>query len=210
MKRKSKKKVFAVLMCAVLAATGIVGTTFAILHKSSEPAQNKFKGSAVNIGVLEDGKILEDGDNQKTYPKMTSDGVAKSVKIKNIDSEEYPTADTYVRVRLVPIFRDANGATIAADMSKVLYTYGENTDGNWLVKDVGGSDYYYYKKALAPDEETTELIIKVAYTGEIPDGATFELRVLTEGVAAGQKDSLTAWGLPLQNPFAGLTPVANV
>ena len=32
MKRKSKKKVFAVLMCAVLAATGIVGTTFAIFH----------------------------------------------------------------------------------------------------------------------------------------------------------------------------------
>lgn len=177
----------------------------AMLNKQSQEAVNEFQGAGVNIAVYENGEELEsEGQgNVKDYPQIQKDkAVPKSVRIKNIDSEEYPTTDTYVRVRLVPIFRDADGASTAADMTKIRYTYG-NEDGLWKKEIVSGETYYYYTKSLAPDESTSELIREVAYEGEVPEGTRFELQVLTEGLAANQSGSLSAWGL--NGSFEGLS-----
>lgn len=194
MKQMSKKKVIAISLSVVLVAAGIIGVTLAMLKAKADPVTNDFAGAAVNIGVLENGNVIETGGDN-TYDKVVKDTpVAKEVQIKNIHSEKYPTTDTYVRVRLVPIFRNDKGQTVAADMSKVEYTYG-NSDGLWKKQTVKGETYYYYTKALAPNEASSMLITAVTYTGEVPEGAEFELQVLTEGVAAKQSGSLSAWGL---------------
>lgn len=196
MGNKKKILVAAISACAILSAAGI---TMAMLSKQSQAVTNEFQGAGVNIGVLENGNLLEDegghGDNVQEYPKIEKDKpVQKIVQIQNIDSEEYPTTDTYVRVRLVPIFRDADGASVAADMSKVQYTFG-NKDGLWKKEKVSGEMYYYYTKALAPNESTSSLIEAVTYTGDVPEGTHFELQVLTEGLAASQSGALSAWGI---------------
>lgn len=203
MKQMSKKKVIAISLSVVLVAAGMIGVTLAMLKAKANTVTNDFAGAAVNIGVLENNKVIETGGDN-TYDKVVKDTpVAKEVQIKNIHSEEYPTTDTYVRVRLVPIFRNAKGQTIAADMSKVEYTYG-NSDGLWKKQTVAGETYYYYTKALAPNEESSMLITAVTYTGEVPEDAEFELQVLTEGVAAKQSGSLSAWGLDDFNTLSNL------
>lgn len=203
MRQMSKKGKIAIVGVLGLLVIAVVGTTIAMLQKKTDPVQNDFAGAAVNIGVIENGKDtpLEDGDNTNVYDSIVKDQpVGKEVSIKNIDSAEYPTTDTYVRVRLVPIFRNEAGETVPADMSKVSYTYGD--DGNWKKEETaGGETYYYYTRALAPDDVSGMLITSVTYTGEVPEGTTFELQVLTEGIAANQKDSLSAWGL---SDFNGL------
>lgn len=196
MRQMSKKaKIIAAGVLALL-VVAVVGTTIAMLQKKTNPVQNDFAGAAVNIGVIENGTDapLEDGDNTNGYDKIEKNKpVSKEVSIKNIDSTDYPTANTYVRVRLVPIFRNEAGETVPADMTKVTYTYDDTE--NWKKQVIDGETYYYYTKALAPDEVSGKLISAVTYTGDVPEGAVFELQVLTEGIAAGQNQSLNAWGI---------------
>lgn len=195
MRQMSKKKVIAISLSVVLVAAGIIGGTLAMLKAKANPVTNDFAGAAVNIGVLENDKVIETGGNNRYDTIVKDNPVTKEVQIRNIDSDDYPTTDTYVRVRLVPIFRNDKGQTVAADMSKVEYTYG-NEDASWKKQITeSGETYYYYTKALAPGEDSSELITAVTYTGEVPEGATFELQVLTEGVASKQSNSLSVWGL---------------
>lgn len=135
--------------------------------------------------------------------------VEKTVQIKNMNKLEnsgapdadYPTTDTVVRVRLVPCIRYDDtapnyggqvvpvSATDANGKSLVGYKFN-NTDGvnttNWEKKTEGTETYYYYKTPLAPGKTTEALFDHVTYTGEIPEGAHFELQVLAEGIAANQ------------------------
>lgn len=194
MEQIKNKKIVTVILAAIL-ALGAVGATFALLNTRSETATNLFNGAGVNIGIVEDGeeKPIESGSKQ--YPEIQpGTPMQKEVQIKNIDSKEYPTTDTYVRVRLVPIFRDKNGGSVAADLSQVQYTYG-NEDGTWKKEVREGETYYYYTESLASNELTSKLITAVQYNAEIPEGTTFELQVLTEGIASGQEGALSAWGL---------------
>ena len=199
MKRMDKKKKRIVIsLGALLVAAGAIGVTFAMMRTNTQVAANTFSGGIVNVAVDEGGNIYETGAN--TYEKITAGTpAAKSVKIVNKDTDQkgnpLRTTDTYVRVRLVPVFRDENGGSVPIDMKEenIVYTYGDTE--NWKKQNADGETYYYYTKALAAGESTTELIQAVTYKGEVPEGATFELQVLTEGVAAKQANSLSAWGI---------------
>lgn len=205
-----KYKIFIISAAVfILAAAGTVGVAFALLQRKTDPADNAFTGGAVNIGVLENGVLYESGDlaggnlNDR-FDQITS-GVAvpKTVAVQNIDRPDYPTADTYVRVRLVPSFvydegTDYAGQIAAVDLrGKVQFEYEDTL--NWKYAGDGDEKYYYYTKPLRPGAVTGNLIRSVTYTGEVPEGTHFELKVLTEGVAANQKadgkSSLSAWDL---------------
>ena len=160
-----------------------------------------------------DGKPIEDsigGVNTITgFDAITSGNpVEKTVQIKNMnklpDGSDYPTTDTVVRVRLVPCFRydekapNYGGQVVPVDMKDVTYHYsGKNTinTDRWeskqedpVTEDTSSNyeTYYYYKTTLAPGDVTEPLFDHVTYTGEIPEGAHFELQVLAEGAAAKQ------------------------
>lgn len=81
------------------------------------------------------------------------------------------------------------------------------TDSKWVVDHSSGESYYYYTDAVTPGSTTTNLITAVTYTGKLPESTHFELQVLTEGVAAGQKDAdgnsslKGAWGI---DDFSGM------
>lgn len=191
----SRKKKLAVTITCICAAIAVAGSTIAFLNAKSQEATNEFAGAAVNVGVVENGTVYENGDNTNTgYSKVTSGTpVTKSVRIENITSEAYPTTDTYVRVRLVPSFRDGDGNLLAVniDDTNVAYTYGDKE--NWKYETVDGEKYYYYTEVLNPGDISSELIKAVTYTGNVPEGAHFELQVLTEGVPVAALER--AWGI---------------
>lgn len=218
---------------------GAAGTTYALLNARTVTVANQFAGAAVNIGVVEqftdDNTIIyEDMGEQLTdnindvYDRIKDDNTTrtKEIAVKNIDSDEYPTTDTYVRVRLVPmiIYDDSKenieagiaGNIAAVDMrGKVSYFYAnelkskadvdkamkdnEDLTGSWFYMDNSSFDdnerYYYYSVPVAPGDMTSRLINKVTYTGDIPENAHFELKVLAEGVSSKQEDSRADWGL---------------
>ena len=218
---------------------GAAGTTYALLNARTVTVANQFAGAAVNIGVVEqftdDNTIIyEDMGEQLTdnindvYDRIKDDNTTrtKEIAVKNIDSDEYPTTDTYVRVRLVPMIiyddRKENieagiaGNIAAVDMrGKVSYSYAnelkskadvdkamkdnEDLTGSWFYMDNSSFDdnerYYYYSVPVAPGDMTSRLINKVTYTGDIPENAHFELKVLAEGVSSKQEDSRADWGL---------------
>ena len=214
----------------VLLMGAAAGTTYALLNTRTVTVANQFAGAAVNIGVVEhfnDDNIIiyEDMGEQLTdnindvYDRIRDDNTTrtKEIAVKNIDSDEYPTTDTYVRVRLVPmiVYDDSKenikagiaGNIAAVDMrGKVSYSYAnalkskaEYLTGSWFYMDNSSSDdnerYYYYSVPVAPGDMTSRLINKVTYTGDIPENAHFELKVLAEGVSSKQEDSRADWGL---------------
>lgn len=213
---KSVNKKWVVVIASVgVLAIALISVTMALLNKKTEAALNPFSGSAVNIGVVENNKIYEDGKNQVTgfdQNALTNGGAKKVVQIKNMNKlensgdpdKDYPTTDTVVRVRLVPCIRydetDPNygGQVVPVDIKNVSYHYN-GSDGinfnKWESKQeaaVSGDTtskqetYYYYKTPLAPGKTTEALFDRVTYTGDIPENAHFELQVLAEGAAAKQ------------------------
>lgn len=213
---KSVNKKWVVVIASVgVLAIALISITMALLNKKTEAALNPFSGSAVNIGVVENNKIYEDGKNQVTgfdQNALTNGGAEKVVQIKNMNKLEnsdtpdadYPTTDTVVRVRLVPCIRydetDPNygGQVVPVDIKNVSYHYNGSEGINfnkWESKQeaaVSGDTtskqetYYYYKTPLAPGKTTEALFDRVTYTGDIPENAHFELQVLAEGAAAKQ------------------------
>lgn len=233
------KKTALVAGITVLLMSAAAGTAYALLNAMTVTVANQFAGAVVNIGVVEqftdDNTIIyEDMGEQLTdnindvYDRIKDDNTTrtKEIAVKNINSEEYPTTDTYVRVRLVPmiIYDDSKenikagiaGNIAAVDMrGKVSYSYAnelkskddvnkdiqdnEDLTGSWFYMDNSSSDdnerYYYYSVPVAPGDMTSRLINKVTYTGDIPENAHFELKVLAEGVSSKQEDSRADWGL---------------
>lgn len=213
---KSVNKKWVVVIASVgVLAIALISVTMALLNKKTEAALNPFSGSAVNIGVVENNKIYEDGKNQVTgfdQNALTNGGAKKVVQIKNMNKlensedpdKDYPTTDTVVRVRLVPCIRydetDPNygGQVVPVDMKNVSYHYNSSDNINsdkWESRQedtVSGDTtskqetYYYYKTPLAPGKTTEALFDRVTYTGDIPENAHFELQVLAEGAAAKQ------------------------
>lgn len=181
---------------------GAAGTTYALLNTRTVTVANQFAGAAVNIGVAEhfnDDNIIiyEDMGEQLTdnindvYDRIKDDNTTrtKEIAVKNINSEEYPTTDTYVRVRLVPmiIYDDSKenikagiaGNIAAVDMrGKVSYSYAnelkskddvnkdiqdnEDLTGSWFYMDNSSSDdneRYYYYSVPVAPGDMTSRLI---------------------------------------------------
>ncbi|GEM_PF-3575765 len=183
---------------------------------------NRFRWSAVNIAVVLDtqeeqqeeryyeqkGNSIENvytrygGYENTSHVQMhLQKGVSAqcTVRILNRDLPVYPTQNTYVRVRLLPMLvydntqeNEANncaGTIAAADIDKyVTFTYTQDT--YWKQKEVQvgerTQEYMYYTKPLAPGAQTENLLESVTCTSEIPEGMHLELGIFAEGIAASE------------------------
>ena len=154
-----KITVSAGLLAAVMLL--VTGVTYASLKTRTKAVDNVFKGACVNIGIVEKNKnkemILEDSNNSNVYERISENmrTAAKEVAVKNITSQDYPTTDTVVRVRFVPVLvYDDNeqnkkdniaGQTVPLDMrGKVDYILADGvvaeassqeTEAKWIYKD---------------------------------------------------------------------------
>ena len=196
------KKTALVAGITVLLMSAAAGTAYALLNARTVTVANQFAGAVVNIGVVEhfnDDNIIiyEDMGEQLTdnindvYDRIKDDNTTrtKEIAVKNINSEEYPTTDTYVRVRLVPmiIYDDSKenikagiaGNIAAVDMrGKVSYSYAnelkskddvnkdiqdnEDLTGSWFYMDNSSSDdneRYYYYSVPVAPGDMTSRLI---------------------------------------------------
>ena len=196
------KKTALVAGITVLLMSAAARTAYALLNARTVTVANQFAGAVVNIGVVEqftdDNTIIyEDMGEQLTdnindvYDRIKDDNTTrtKEIAVKNINSEEYPTTDTYVRVRLVPmiIYDDSKenikagiaGNIAAVDMrGKVSYSYAnelkskddvnkdiqdnEDLTGSWFYMDNSSSDNnerYYYYSVPVAPGDMTSRLI---------------------------------------------------
>lgn len=200
----SKKSLL--IVCSSVLLVVVVGITLALLQSRSQTAHNNFTSKAVNIGVIENNGTtnLENKDNIVRFEKIKKGTpITKKVQVKNIDSKDYPTTDTLIRVRLVPCLRyDDNskyaGQLVPTDIIKNV-SYDINTT-NWKSVQESGETYYYYLNPLAPNELTEPLFTKVTYNADVPANTYFELQVLADGINANQAlDDTFPWGYNVLN-----------
>lgn len=207
--KKNKKFTYKQGVIAAVACTlTIVAVTMAVLKADVGSKTNKFSSNGkVNVAVIENGNknnLYETGDGLE-LPVISSTPVLKQIQVMNVDRIDYPTTNTYVRIRLIPSFvynegENHAGETVAVNIDINEIQYNLALSNNWVAKEIAGETYYFYKKALAPNAISEVLIDSVAYTGTIPEGAHFELEVLVDGVSAngsGTKYSsaVEAWQL---------------
>ena len=214
---KSNRTYILIALAALIVMCGFVGGSYAFFTDKSGVLTNTGSVSTekhVNIGVVEDGKTtdpVEEGTEiNYTQVPENNEAITKVIRIRNINKDKYQTGPTYVRVKLVPVLRDNDTSDDEADENTVgnhnlteanLELVG--MDANWVKDDTTG--YYYYKEAIYPDQNTNPLSTAVSFTNlpATTDTSHYEIRVLTEGIAATVDDNgnvtngnaQTAWNI---------------
>lgn len=169
-----KKRILISLSLIVVFAF-VLGATFAFFTATAPPVTNTFKTGTVNVEVNEHG--FENVDNWNP-----GDTTNKDVTIKSKGSKK-----TYVRVKLTKMW------TNELPNDNVELVLANNND--WVYSD----GWYYYKKILNKNEETSKLLDAVKLIGSITEneyqGQTLSVNVETEAVQATHDAYKDVWGL---------------
>lgn len=172
---KLNKGLFIVVVVLLLAVASI-GGTLAWLTSRTVELDNTFSPGEVPNEVEE-----EPFDHD----------VKRNVKIRNKGD-----VDAYIRVALVPIWRESDGLTgsgLNADLDdQCTIVWGPDWEQYWEKT----GDYYYYKHPVPAGEATEYLIVSCAVKTGLDDeykDKRFELQVLSQSIQAEgmDEDSLT-------------------
>ncbi len=185
-KFNSNNKIIICLSIVAIVAVTIIGTgtTLAVLRVQAGVITNSFKSAKINVQVEEYNPSSENNEGSDTKNEVDfgiiekNESINKVVWIKNIDSLDYPTTDTFVRCRVIPILRDQQGNNIAKNV--ILNISGQASD--WII-DVD-NNYYYYTKILSKGGKTSNLFENIQIESDIPAGAVLEIQVLVDAVQA--------------------------
>lgn len=186
MNNKLKKIILTAASAALL--LGAVGTTLAYIIADAGPLANVFTPSHVVNEIIE-----------PTYTTTEK----KDVKVKN-------TGDTtaYFRAAIVATWVKTDDSSkiiyAAQPVLKTDYTIEIGTD--W----VGADGYYYYKYAVAPNNETTALITSCQLTevANVPTGYTLSVEILSQAIQAEPKDAVeSVWTAVYVNDNGNLEKV---
>ena len=186
-----RKLRYAALLVVVVFSFAVSGT-LAYFMMSTLSIQNDFIPARLNVVIHEE--FTPNGDDG--YEK-------RNVTVENAVIPGF-TSEAYVRVKLVPSWRDAYGNV--AGVPAALPTAEHPVPGitltvnGALAFDHPAGEYYYYKGTLSPGEQTPVLIDYLAvdysaFTGTVYEGLTFELSVLAEGLHASPGAAEAAWGM---------------
>lgn len=173
---------------ALLAALA-VGSTMAYLQATSSKT-NQFVAPVANIKIIENASSFQFDSNLSTV---------KEVSVQNASN-----LPVYIRVKLVPIWRNQNGEGAGIPVTGLKYGYGENGDKDkpqnpWFYNDKDGC--YYYKNPVKPNEFTSYLIRRISIDSKAnqPD-YNLEVQVIADSIQAVGKDqngnspAQAAWG----------------
>ena len=185
-----RKLRYAALLVVIVFSFAVSGT-LAYMMVSTVSIDNDFVPTRLNVVIHED------------FTKNDADEYVKeNVTVENAVVPGF-TSKAYIRVKLVPSWRDAYGNV--AGVPAALPTPEHPVPGiTFLVNDeafdVFEGNCYYYKGTLAPGEQTPVLIDRLAvdysaFSGTVYEGLTFELSVLAEGLHASPGAAEAAWGM---------------
>lgn len=164
----SRKALFALVSILVLVFAA-AGVTVAYLQTQTPPLKNEFTPAQVSCEVVE-----------------TFDGsVKRSVAIRNTGD-----TDAFIRVTVVANWVKAddegNVTSVHAQQPQpgTDYTiqWADDFGANWLQ---GGSDFYYYKIAVDPEESTAVLIAECTpKANRAPEGYTLAVEIVASAIQA--------------------------
>lgn len=187
-----KKKLLVLSATVVLLALISVGSTLGMLQTSTDTKVNPFTPGQGDIGIIESSGSSETPG--ESYELDSSGSADKNVWITN--PEGSLNVPMYVRVRLVPVWRNSTGENAGNVDRKITYVFAEST--KW----VENGDYYYYTEVVQPGETTEQLLDSVHVDGGIPEGMTLEIQVIADSIQAEGGAAQEAWGV---DPTTGST-----
>lgn len=177
----------ALLLIASLAVllTATVGSTAAWLVSKPAAVENDFVPGKVACQVLED---------------FGKDYVKRDVRVKNTGN-----TDAYIRVLLVFTWKDEAG-NIFSNKPQEGKDYQIVMDDltDWIMQKSDAGVYFYYKKRVAPEEETRNLIESLYQIATVtgPENGTYKLSVdiLADAVQADPPQAVKdSWGVAVEN-----------
>ena len=179
----------ALLLIASLAVllTATVGSTAAWLVSKPAAVENNFVPGKVACQVLED---------------FGKDYVKRDVKVQNTGN-----TDAYIRVLLVFTWKDKDG-NIFSNKPQEGIDYQINMDNmyltDWIMQKSDTGVYFYYKKRVAPEAETRNLIDSLYQIAGVtgPENGTYKLSVdiLADAVQADPPQAVKdSWGVDVEN-----------
>ena len=164
---RTHKRAVLLGLAALLIVAASIGGTLAWLTSNPSGIVNTFTPGEVPNQVTED----------------PFDGTTKSnVRVKNTGN-----VDAYIRVALVPIWRNADG-TGAGYPAAAVNPADYGMDSDWFKQ----GSYYYYSKSVAPNEVTAHLL--TSFTApttptNAPEGTYYELQMLAQSIQADGTDA---------------------
>lgn len=179
-RRKTVFKGYTVLIAVIAIATLIFGTvagTLAWLEAKSGTLTNTFDPGNVPPEVIEDPD--------------TEPGVKNDVKIQNNGN-----IDAYIRVAVIPIWREADGKTGTGLPTKDTYNITWTTDSKW----VEYKGYYYYTEPVAGNKGQTPILFTacspISNLGTDYANKIFEMQVIASSIQATPPEAVAdAWGV---------------
>ncbi len=191
MQSRKKKIMYTVLVAVLLLAMAAVGSSLAILKKSTERRANSFTFGNVKIELKEPEweKLTE--EEKTVYPGRS---VKKDPEIKNTGKNAlYAYLEiTVPRKEVRTVSEDGTGINTAAWHELFTFTADE---GNWIClretvsDDLTGTTFLYaYRHVLEPGSSTGKLFESVTYInvpeGEIAKGTTLKMPVAAYAIQA--------------------------
>lgn len=180
----------ALLLIASLAVllTATVGSTAAWLVSKPAAVENDFVPGKVACQVLED------------FGAESGTSVKRNVRVKNTGN-----TDAYIRVLLVFTWKDKDGNIFSnkpQEGNDYQIVMDDLTD--WIMQKSDAGVYFYYKKRVAPEEETRNLIESLYQIAGVtgPENGTYKLSVdiLADAVQADPPQAVKdSWGVDVEN-----------
>ncbi len=204
----NKKRLTVAASLVLAIALVIVGTTMTYLTSRTEPKVNNFGVGTLTTDIHENDQSTPESVN--SIPINFTDKAPKQVAVENAAGKD--AIDAYVRVQLVPSFRDTNGVNLGGDFAmaepsdnKIVFTpftdkdltitlaFDDHWSGSWFY--VADDNCFYYKTIVAPGHRTDVLLEEVQFSGADAAGwkDKFNLDVLTDSIQAGGRAASDAW-----------------
>lgn len=189
-----RKRLSLGLVLVMILGLAAIGSTMAYLYTESNILANAFTMGKASIEILENGEVPQ-GDEHLISPKGNL--AQKAVAFKNTGN-----IDLYLRVALVPVFRESTpsstvtrpgivdyspllqqGATVVAKDCENVERFGlnlsPNWEGDWIF--IPGDNLFYYKKVLGVGETTSLLLDSVSQKNQ-GDWNGFDVDILADGI----------------------------
>lgn len=166
-----KRNKYIILLVVIALIIVFSSTVIAYMSKQTDYKENTFIPAAVSCKVIE----------------TTNDAVSEKTEIKVKNTSNIPV---YIRVRLVSYWENNNNI-IAKQSPELEFDYSND----WIK---GENDTYYYKKTVAPDEFTLNLLAEssIIELQEDSEGNNQVIEVFAEAIQSNpSKSIINSWNV---------------
>ncbi|MBR3838093.1 MAG: hypothetical protein IKJ75_00010 [Clostridia bacterium] len=153
MKKFISKNSIIITSVILLLAVAVVAT-LAYVFTETDPVENTFKPSKVSCAVVENNGTL------------VTDSVTNTGNVKeNVQIQNTGDTDAYIRVAVTVNWMNADGTRVWAQKPiqntdyTITYNLSEDGEDGWFD---GGDGFYYFSKAVSPNNLTEILISNAA------------------------------------------------